>query len=121
MAAQRFPRRIVERHEPLAPAFALDGEHAVVGDEHLARQGQQLRDAQARGVERFEQRIEPERPPPRHSVCARVPPLRAAVPSSVSTSASDRILGSGRGSFGLSIAELGSSSRNPSARRKRKN
>ena len=113
--AQRFARRLVQRHEPLAPAFALDGEHAVVGDEHLARQRDQLGDAQARGVERFEQRVETERAAPRHAVAARVAPS-AAVSSNVSTSASDRIFGNGRGSRGLSIAEQGSSSRMPSAR-----
>src|SRR5262249_39111289 len=48
-------------------------------------------------------------------------PACAAVSSNVSTSAKERILGSGRGRRGLSIAEQGSSLRKPSASRKRKN
>ena len=42
MGGKRLPRRIVQRHEPLAPAFAFDSENAVVGRKHRTRQRDQL-------------------------------------------------------------------------------
>src|SRR5262245_50314845 len=60
MRLKRSSRRLVQGYEPLAPAFALNGEHPVVRREHVARQRDQLRHAQARGIERFERGIKSE-------------------------------------------------------------
>ena len=54
---------IVERHEALASAFALDGHDLVVASQYVAREPEQFRDAKPGGVERFEQSIDTKRPP----------------------------------------------------------
>ena len=79
MRLQRFARRFVQRHEPLAAAFALDGEHPVVGGEHVARERDQLRYAQARGIERLERGVEPERAASRGAVTGRLARLLGGV------------------------------------------
>ena len=63
MIGERLAGGVVERHEALAPAFALDGHHLIVAGQHAAREPEQLRDAQAGGVERFEERVDAKRPP----------------------------------------------------------
>src|SRR5262245_55932353 len=68
MGLERSLRRLVQGYEALAPAFALDGQHPVVRREHVARQRDQLRHAQARGIERFERGIESERAAPPDSL-----------------------------------------------------
>ena len=75
MIGERLARRVVQRHEALASAFALDGHHLVVADEHAAREPNQLRDAQARGVKRLEQRVEAERPALGRRLRLPAPPL----------------------------------------------
>src|SRR5262249_5266160 len=68
--------RLVEWNQNLPTALALGGHHLIVDAQHVAREPKQLRDAQARGVERFEQRVEAERTAPGralaslfHAVC----------------------------------------------------
>src|SRR4029453_1232241 len=61
MDLERSLRRLVQGYEPLAPAFALDGQYPVVRRQHVARQRDQLRHAQACG-------IEPERAAPTDSL-----------------------------------------------------
>jgi hypothetical protein len=61
MISERLTCRLVQGHEPLAAAFAFDGEHAIVDGEHLAGERDQLRHAKTRGIERFEGGIEPQR------------------------------------------------------------
>src|SRR6478735_1329739 len=63
MIRERLAGGIVERHEALASAFALDGHDLVVAGQHVAREPEQLRDAKTGGVERLEQSIDAKRPP----------------------------------------------------------
>ena len=79
MHSQRFARRVVQRHEPLAAALALDGEHPVVGGEHAARERDQLRDAQAGGIERLERGVEAERAASRATLTRRLARLLGGV------------------------------------------
>ena len=67
IAVERGARRRREGDDALAPALALDGQHAPVAGEHRARQRHQLGHAQAGGVERLDQRMQAQRA---HAVAA---------------------------------------------------
>src|SRR5215469_18824162 len=64
IAVERLARLWVQRHDALAPAFALDGQHEPVALERAQRQAGKLRDAQARAVQQLKEACEPQSPEP---------------------------------------------------------
>jgi hypothetical protein len=56
----RLPRGVVERHQPLLVALAAHHDHARIAPRGRQRQRHQFGDAQAGGVEHFQQAIEPQ-------------------------------------------------------------
>jgi hypothetical protein len=60
----RLPRRLVQWHQPFLVALAAHHDHAGVAPRRRQRQRHQFGDAQAGGVEHFEQAIEPQRAEP---------------------------------------------------------
>ena len=114
----RRPRLVGERHDPLVPALAADGEEARLAPDHRCRQRHQLGDAQAGRVEELDQRVEPPRPRARQRGQARRAPAAArAVSISRSTSASLSTIGRRAGCRGPSTVPVGSSPRTPSPNR----
>ena len=93
--------RLVERHQPLLAAFAAHHQHALIAPRGRGRQRHQFGDAQAGGVDDFEQAQQPRRA----QACGRraASHLRhrcAPAPASASTSAIDRTFGSAAPALG---------------------
>ena len=60
----RLPRGLVQRHQPLLVALAAHHDHAGVAARRRQRQRHQFGDAQAGGVEHFQQAMQPHRAQP---------------------------------------------------------
>ena len=86
--ADRRARRLGDRHQPLLVALAAHGDQRLARARRRFRQGDQFGDAQARGVEQFDQAGHPRRRQPlagRHGPARRCPSRATAI--SLSTSA----------------------------------
>ena len=116
----RLLRRLVERHQAFLVALAAHHDHAGIAPRRRQRQRHQFRDAQARGVEHFQQARQPHRAQLlQRRLLRRLDQTSSPASSRRSTSAMDSTFGSARPRFGPDRIAAGSSLRTRSLSRKR--